>query len=316
MAFITPMFAAPMPDKRVDLKTGEWLAEEKIDGHRLVVEVTSNGPVAWSRNGLTRALPPHLVNALSELPQGIYDGELHVPGQRSYGVTEITNGPDLCYTIFDILRFGPADLTGFAPYSQRREILDSLVWKRTSSPIRQGWSIPIYDETQLAEILADVWKHDGEGLILKNKNSIYVPGKRPKNTWIKLKQVQQKQMTIVGFVPSRGEKVFRGNYAMTVLRDQEGKHTVVKTLNDAECRLLEKLALPGDLHWDEVRLPENKKVKFHNGTNVLKFTLGNDNYYPHVAVGRKIWIEYQERTPEGSYRHPRWDRWVEVGEDE
>jgi ATP-dependent DNA ligase len=30
---------------------------------------------------------------------------------------------------------------------------------------------------------------------------------------------------------------------------------------------------------------------------------------PESFIGRTLRIEYQERTPDGLYRHPRWDRW-------
>jgi hypothetical protein len=35
---------------------------------------------------------------------------------------------------------------------------------------------------------------------------------------------------------------------------------------------------------------------------------------PSSFIGRKLLLDYQEKTPDGMYRHPRWDRWVEDGE--
>jgi len=279
MSFITPMFAAPMPKTNLDLKSGMWYAEEKIDGHRLILQVMSGVGLAWSRDGLTRVLPSHIHEAIKSLPDGTYDGELHVPGGRSYGVTEIVNGPSLAYTVFDILRLENESLLDMR-FDIRRTNLLSILPMHGS--IHAGWSVPVETEQQLSSLLSEVWERDGEGLILKHVSSIYVPGKRPKNTWIKLKKLQSAVLTVIGFSRSRGKIVDRGPYAMIELRDDDGNVTQVKTRNDAECRRLEREA-PSE-----------------------EFTLGGS---VHPAIGRKLRIEFQERTPDGNYRHPRMDRW-------
>jgi ATP-dependent DNA ligase len=49
--------------------------------------------------------------------------------------------------------------------------------------------------------------------------------------------------------------------------------------------------------------------------NVCKCKVVNDEWRAKVAadpdkyIGRRLRIEFHERTPDGSYRHPRWDRW-------
>jgi hypothetical protein len=83
----------------------------------------------------------------------------------------------------------------------------------------------------------------------------------------------------MGFTQSRGKIIDRGPYAAVLLRDAAGNETTVKTLNDVELDRFEQ-------EW-----PSTAGVEHH------------------PAVGRKLRIEYQERTPDGSYRHPRWDRW-------
>lgn len=280
---VTPMFAAPMPKTNLDLKSGAWYAEEKIDGHRLILQVINGVGLAWSRNGLTRVLPPHLHEAIKSLPDGIYDGELHTPGGRSYGVKEIINGPTLVYTVFDLLHFEGVSLLEHR-YDIRRINILNILPKEGS--IHYGWSVPVENEPQLSSLLSEVWERDGEGLILKHTGSIYVPGKRPKNTWIKLKKLQSAVLTVISFSPSRGLIVDRGPYAMIELRDDDGNVTQVKTRNDAECRRLEALA----------PMP------------IEGFLLGGGGQQ-HPDIGRKLRIEYQERTPDGNYRHPRMDRW-------
>jgi hypothetical protein len=45
-------------------------------------------------------------------------------------------------------------------------------------------------------------------------------------------------------------------------------------------------------------------VKTLNADALRKFAAN-----PKSFIGRKLRIEFQERTPDGGYRHPRWDRW-------
>jgi len=301
------MFAAAMPKKPIDVLSGEWYAEEKIDGHRLIAHVDHTGARAWSRNGLARPLPEHIQSALLELPYGTYDGELYVPGSRSYGVKEIVNAPSLVYNVFDVLGTKNGDATG-ATYLERRSYLATTV--PIDGPVHTGWAVRIDSSVQLAKLLNEVWERDGEGLILKHTGAIYIPGGRPKNTWIKMKQLQAAVLKVVGFVPSKGKINDRGLFATVVLRDTEGNHTVVKTKNDVECAAFERQAEAGEHAMGEVRLPLLGKVKYHYGILVQsEFTLGFPSVREHLAIGRELRIEFQERTDDGSYRHPRWDRW-------
>lgn len=308
MSFITPMFAAAMPKVPLDLRSGEWYAELKIDGHRLILEKSAHGVMAWSRNGLMRPLPFHIVEAARKLPDGIYDGELHVPGGRSYGVTEIENGPDLVYTVFDILQSTHGEVFTDFPYTFRRNHLRGILSK--DGPICRGWSVPVPDQPTLINLLEEIWARDGEGLILKHQDSLYLSGKRPKNTWIKIKQLQSTVLAVAGFIPSKGKINDRGKYATVVLVDEEGNYTTVKTRNDEACREFEREAIPGPLVWGKMRFSDGTKLEYHWGVSVnSEFALGDPPAEPHPAIGRKLRVEFQERTPDRNYRHPRWDRW-------
>ena len=120
-----------------------------------------------------------------------------------------------------------------------------------------------------------VWDSDGEGLIIKRRQAPYTSGKRTMD-FIKLKDLRTAVLTLVGFRAGVGTIVDRGAYATVVLRDEHGVQTTVKTLNDKELARFESSA-------------KGHKV--------------------HPAIGRSLRIEYHEKTPDGNYRHPRWDRW-------
>jgi len=288
--FIEPMFATPLPNlvknpkaKPFILEPGRYVSQEKFDGLRIITEIGSNpdqlfvskGISAWSRYGNLRPHPEHIQEELAKFPNVILDGEICAPGLRSYGTMDLDNTADLVYFVFDILQLEGEDMTDVT-YEQRRKLLEQLFKAEGKSVVLA----PTTDVNTWDEVFAlrdSVWARDGEGLILKRKDAIYTPGKRPKGVWVKIKKLQSALFTITGFIPSRGLINDRGPYAITCLVDDEGNRTQVTTKNDAQCRAFEELAkMPGQ----------------------------------HAAIGRKLWCEYQERTmPENSYRHIRWERW-------
>ena len=286
MSFIAPMLASPL-SKGVDFENSQYIAEEKYDGIRLIAFVSDKYTKqdlfqegyeveTYSRYGRVYPVPEHVSTALQALPPGVYDGELRVPGLRSYGVTELINGPKLLYTIFDILNFKRQD-TMAEMFVVRRTIL-RRIFEHTFkvSKIPRGIELaPIdpVDTLDKAKLMCKrIWARDGEGVILKNVYSPYLSGKRPRNAFIKMKQQQQAEFTVIGFEAGK-----MGPFSKVLVRDAEGNCTTVKTLNTVERNLLEDAA-------------------------------GLD---PHPMMGDKIIIEFQERTPDGNYRHPRWDRWAD-----
>lgn len=288
--FVSPMLASPMPERFVVPAPGTWVAEEKFDGHRIVVAVgdyktdlfSNRSVYAWSRHGVNRLLPLHVRESLALLPDGVYDGELVVPGVRLYvghgegrhassAVTELANIDKLVYQVFDVI-----ELLGTSavehPYSYRRALLREMF---NGTPnlvpgVQLAQSTPVSSAIEVRMLAEGVWARGGEGLIVKRSASPYLPGKRTRD-WVKVKQLRSAVLTVVGYLPGRGKVIDNGPHATVVLRDDQGCETTVKTLN------MKELA----------RLDAN----------------------PKAYIGRKLRIEFQERTPDGGYRHPRWDRW-------
>lgn len=277
--FIPPMLASPMKED-VELVPFEWSVEEKFDGHRMCISVAATGKdlfggsaiTAWSRYGKERVLPRHIIEALQVLPSGIYDGELLVPGKRSYGTAELVNAPNLVLMVFDVTELLGRDTTAEA-YDRRRAYLEEIFKQRVVPiAVRLAESLPVKDFNEIAQYAKDVWRRDGEGAIVKRRASAYRVGKRDKS-WMKIKTLRSAVLTLVGFAPGK-----MGPHATQVLRDDEGYETTVK--------------------WKDL-------------ATLAYFDQHEDGECRHekTCVGRKVRIEYQERTPDGSYRHPRWDRW-------
>jgi ATP-dependent DNA ligase len=278
MPFIKPMYASHAIPKVI--QPGEWIAEQKWDGHRLIVSTAETGGNlfgdstvrAWSRNGLERIIPYHITSAIDKLPSGIYDGELIVPGKRSYGVTELTEQDKLKFVCFDVLELlGKSTLE--MPWWARREYLEEI-YRQRHEVVDIGFSLTevmrLENVEQIGEYAHQVWANDGEGLILKKTDSLYLPGKRPKS-WVKVKDLRSAILTIVGY-----KSGLMGPHSVIVLRDDSGFVTSVK--------------------WKNYEILDDIEA--------------NHEKY----LGRRVRIEYQERTPDGSYRHPRWDRWAEENE--
>jgi ATP-dependent DNA ligase len=282
--FISPMLASPLTDW-CRPESGKWVAEEKYDGHRLVVHIadqpadlfTGRTITGYSRDGLPRKLSKSLLEDLDKLPSGTYDGELIVPGFRCHGVKELLNFNALVFVAFDVMIFNGVDLRDCA-YKHRRNILETLFTNpnlKDQHYVRLSMVHQVRSHAEIQVLFKNTLMNDGEGLILKDIEAPYCTGRRTK-FFMKIKDKQTAVLTVYGFRKGR-----LGDHAVVLLRDDEGITTSVKTRNDAErAKFAGEAALvgPGE---------------------------------PHPAIGRKLRIEFQERTPDRSYREPHWDRWEE-----
>lgn len=277
-----PMLAKPLPLGFDPRMPHSYFAEQKYDGHRMLVCIDHREATqlsSWSRTGVNseRKLSAAMRKALLLLPDGVYDGELALPvgdGSQSSDVSKLENQSRLVYYLFDILELDGTP-TMHLPYTRRRLMLAQLV---LSPPIFLAPSWEVESLQHLDSLAEQVWAQHGEGLIIKSAEGKYYPGKRS-DSFMKVKKCETAVLTIVGFKPSEGEINNRGPYGMTVLCDDEGNETAVKTLDDATLREAEALG----------SIPSEGSTR-------------------HPWVGRKLRIEYHVRTSDGSYRHGRWDR--------
>jgi len=268
MPFISPALASPLDPAKFKFVPGEWVAEEKYDGHRLIVEVSETGVRAWSRDNISRVLPKSLVAELANLPPGVYDGEL-ISGDssKSYDVQAKVNAERLAFVVFDMLMVDEHPAHN-ATYDERRALLvevfanvERLTKVMLSYPIALN---SVNDIQQLAKI---VWNRGGEGLIIKHRASKYEIGKRMK-TWLKVKALENSTLTITGYKAGK-----LGPCSVVIVTGDDGISTTVKAKND----------------------------KLRNAMTAN----------PMAYIGKKLRIEHNGRTPERSYRHPRWDHLVE-----
>ena len=124
--------------------TDNWLYEIKFDGYRMLTRAEGGAVRLITRNGndWTRKLP-QLAKALEamDLPDGWYDGEIIVPGDRVpadfqalQGAFDASRTADIVYYLFDLPYCAGYDLRE-VPLLERRSVLQRIARAKAA---RQG----------------------------------------------------------------------------------------------------------------------------------------------------------------------------------
>lgn len=197
--------------------SGDYFAEEKIDGYFYEYESTDNHQYLFSRNTSTTtgllseksANVPHLMEALSVLPPNtIIIGEVYIPGGTSKSVTTIMGClPELAikrqednpvhYYLHDIIYYDGVNLINTAA-EKRYKILKAVWCKHNLSKYNFLRLAEAFD-TDIEARLARILESGGEGVVLRKKGLPYYPGKRPAWSTIKIKQMDTIDLICIGF---------------------------------------------------------------------------------------------------------------------
>lgn len=227
-AEVQPMLASAMPVGKsiMDYVGPDWVLEEKIDGHRLLVTVTNDTVTARTRPSAShesndRQLPPHIVAAALTLMPGIYDAELYLPGGKATDVARIDNRDKLKLAIFDVIEMTGTLLVARTYKERESYLMDSIELADTSSLHRVAPG-PVSKEAVEA-----IWARGGEGAILKHVNSPYTSGARSE-WWIKVKKIESAKLMITGFKEGK-----LGPHSICVLMTAGAVETTVKVLDNA-----------------------------------------------------------------------------------
>lgn len=235
---VKPMLASAMKaDQSLeDFINDEWVMEEKFDGHRLLLVVSKDKTVTgWSRPGhdrpsAERKLPQHILSDAAQLPSGIYDGELRIPGGTSSDVVRLDLQDKLVLTLFDAVEIMGQNITA-TPLVERHAMLAVAVAHVSPGhpSVRIAQQVPVS-----VRMLKAIWQEGGEGAILKRKASKYQSGWRTPD-WIKVKQIAADELTITGF-----EEGKMGPQSIFKLRHDDGRETSVKILTNDLLRAVAK----------------------------------------------------------------------------
>lgn len=202
MPELRPMLATEVAAEKMNtyINDSNWYAEQKVDGHRVLIHVQAGKLMVLGRGGqasqhASRFSQPHYKDIL-RLSDCVIDGEL---------IGDI-------FWIFDLPHHGGEKITVESSYIDRREILESLfdTWKPN-----EAYKLLPVAKTQVEKALlaTTCYSTGGEGLMFKEVNGTYSPGGRTK-TMLKAKFVKDADV-IVTDIGTSGKT----NYTLSVFKD-------------------------------------------------------------------------------------------------
>jgi bifunctional non-homologous end joining protein LigD len=219
--FIEPMKARLAEDPPA---AGDWIYELKFDGIRLIAVKIDKKVSLLSRNKNELAGRfPEIVEAVKDLPvhECVIDGEvvaLDEKGRSSFQLLQAREmegreSPVYFYA-FDLLQLDGKSLMSL-PLDARKNILEQLC-ADAREPIRYSGSIG----GDAKALLDEVKRRGLEGIIGKQRNSIYEQGRRS-GAWIKLKCVSEQEFVIGGYTPPQGSRKHFGAILVGYYKDQK-----------------------------------------------------------------------------------------------
>ena len=207
---------APMLAKKYEgqkLIPDDFYITEKLDGNRCIAKFVDGEWTFTSRNGKPMNVDFNMAGLDTNF---VYDGEVLSPEQtaasirRAQGIYDKLNAGEfnatsglinskaknkqLVYNIFDIQEYG-------MPYRDRRRALNEMMFQQDMSngEVRILPTLKVYnksiDDAGLNELLSDIVKSGGEGLMVNTGSGLYVPKRT--DDLLKVKQVQTMDMKVV-----------------------------------------------------------------------------------------------------------------------
>jgi bifunctional non-homologous end joining protein LigD len=221
-----PRFIEPMKAKLADQppKGSNWVYELKFDGIRLIAVKIDKKISLLSRNQNELAGRfPEIVEAVKRLParECVIDGEvvaLDEQGRSSFQLLQAREmegqKSPIYFYAFDLLQLDGKGLISL-PLEARKNVLGKLC-ADVGDPIRYSGEIG-----GDAELLLDEVKRRGlEGIVGKQRNSVYEPGRRS-GAWIKLKCVNEQEFVIGGYTPPQGARKYFGAILVGYYKDKK-----------------------------------------------------------------------------------------------
>jgi len=191
---------------------GQYFAEEKIDGAWYQFVKGTNGAnylfgrtVSRVTNLMTEKGEnvPHILSALDCLPNGtVLIGEVYYPGGTAKDTVTITgclpeeavrrqNNPGgrgrIHYYVHDIIFYDSINLMNTGAWDRYRIL--KAVWEKYNLNQYDFLRLATVVESDIEDEVSHILNSGGEGMVLKKRDAIYSPGKRPAWSAIKFKQM-------------------------------------------------------------------------------------------------------------------------------
>jgi DNA ligase D-like protein (predicted ligase) len=278
----------------------QWIWEVKLDGYRALAVKSGTRVALFSRRRKSlNGQFPYIVKALADLPAGtVVDGEvvaIDESGRPDFNLLQNfrAEASRIRYYIFDLLCWEDRDLT-HVPMVERRALLKSLVVIRD-----KRISIADYFEAAPKDLLSAVREQRLEGIIGKQKDSHYQPGKRS-GAWIKHRVNRGQEFVIGGYFPgphgvdSLIVGYYDGEKLMYVARTRNGFVPASRRQVFSRLKHLVTPACPF------INLPETRRSRFGEELNAEK--MKKAVWLRPEAVAQ---IEFLEWTEADKLRHSK-----------
>ncbi len=255
---------------------GKAAVEWKFDGTRVQIHYSDGKITIFSRRleNVTRALPD-VVNMVKEnVEEGvILDGEAiavkdgrPLPFQnilrrfrRKHDIAKAAERIPIIVQLFDVLYCKNDHFDGETidlPLRERRKILEKVV--KENEGLKVAKQVLTSDPKEVKRIFDESIKAGHEGVMIKNPDSPYIPGKRGKN-WLKLKEVMETlDLVVIGGEWGEGKRSHLLSSFVLACVDENGELIPVgKVATGFTDEDLEELT---ELFKPEIEFEEGKKV--------------------------------------------------------
>ncbi|MFV0575444.1 MAG: DNA ligase [Vibrio sp.] len=196
-----------------DVNLQDYWYSEKYDGIRAVW----TGKELRTRNGNRIFAPKWFIESL---PDEALDGELWSGREQFHYVqrTVLDDVPNdsqwkkVIYMVFDM----PNEKGVFA---QRYQKLADLVHNSNTEYLRLAEHFPLESESDLDQLLDNIERLNGEGIMLRNKRSLYHVGRS--DDLLKLKSFQDDEAIVIGYKEGKGK--YNGMTGSLLVKWRDGK---------------------------------------------------------------------------------------------
>ena len=214
--------------------------EYKLDGFRVQIHKKGDKVALFTRRmeNVTKQFPevPLLIKKYIKGESFIIDSEIvgynkktytYLPFQnisqrikRKYDIERLVKEFPVEINIFDIVYYEGKNLLD-VPLIKRRKLLEGIV---THLPwqIRLTKRLITSNEREAEKFYKESLKHGNEGIMIKNPNAIYIPGRRVEG-WVKLKPIMETlDLTITGAIWGEGKRAtWLGSFVVACRKDHE-----------------------------------------------------------------------------------------------
>lgn len=247
------------------------LVEQKFDGIRCIVDYNRkrlNKVILFSRSGndITEQLPEIVKDIKvfcynNGIQRIILDGEIiskdfNTLQKRLGRLKENLNEDEsLTYIIFDIAKYNNVDYKSHT-LSYRKKVLENFKFINTKSIYFSLHKIA-NNKDEILDIFNDVLSFDGEGVMIKELESLYT---NDRNAWYKLKPILETDVKIADVKYGSGKN--HNKISSLICEDEKGiKVSVGSGLTDNDIEIINKLYKENKLINTFIEIEYQEKTK-------------------------------------------------------